>query len=428
MKQHFWFYLEPYTHALIKKDHLLIYNTLNGSVIEEKGNKEILTLVKGWLARKNGYVIALSAAELQTEPIAQFVQRIRQNMMGDLIDQAMVKGKPVQIPPQVKIMKKVEKHPQDGIGYHGFHVLNNLTGLSIYLNNASTPRLVGAPDFPFDAYRQFTAPCFAGAKKQELKLDSLLDFLHQSKGSMLDRINILGGDIFQYSQFPQLVEALDKIPVHKAYYIRYSQLSGRHAGHLSPITAAGSSVELNVIVDFPICEEAWFHCLWVMREAGLSPRFQFIVTNTQELNQAEHIIASAQVPHFSYAPYYNGRNLDFFKEAVFIDREDVLAELPEQRRILARGVLNPLHYGHLTIMANRHIYANINELKIAVLGMNTLYDVVHRAMGRSQSWHRARTRVKPCSQCVFQTLCPPISNYEHALGRNNLCHIWESVQ
>ncbi len=32
-----------------------------------------------------------------------------------------------------------------------------------------------------------------------------------------------------------------------------------------------------------------------------------------------------------------------------------------------------------------------------------------------------RQDVEPCKDCVFNSLCPPISNYEHVMGKHDLC-------
>jgi pseudo-rSAM protein len=108
---------------------------------------------------------------------------------------------------------------------------------------------------------------------------------------------------------------------------------------------------------------------------------------------------------------------------VFIDREDIFQEKSDMRKIQVRGEVNPLHYGHLTILNNGHIHANIYEPKIGKLGNDSLYDVLDKALYKRKSWRRIRAKVKPCNQCVFQMMCPPISNYEYALGRYNLCHV-----
>ena len=41
----------------------------------------------------------------------------------------------------------------------------------------------------------------------------------------------------------------------------------------------------------------------------------------------------------------------------------------------------------------------------------------------SKNWFRTRSKVKPCKSCIYNALCPPISNYEYYLKEYNLCNI-----
>ncbi len=57
--------------------------------------------------------------------------------------------------------------------------------------------------------------------------------------------------------------------------------------------------------------------------------------------------------------------------------------------------------------------------------MITIHGRTYKEMYRGKSWRRIRKKVEPCKKCTFEALCPPLSNYEYALGANNLCHIRE---
>jgi pseudo-rSAM protein len=85
--------------------------------------------------------------------------------------------------------------------------------------------------------------------------------------------------------------------------------------------------------------------------------------------------------------------------------------------------VNPFHFGTLTVLSNGSIYANVNTQRLGSLNGGSLHDVVYKEMYRGKSWRRIRKKVEPCKFCTFDALCPPLSNYEYALGRNNLCHI-----
>jgi pseudo-rSAM protein len=112
---------------------------------------------------------------------------------------------------------------------------------------------------------------------------------------------------------------------------------------------------------------------------------------------------------------------------VFVDKEDLQEAKPTCREIYARQLVNPLHFGTLTVLSNGHIHANINVSRLGILNHDSIYEVVYKEMYRGNSWRRIRKRVEPCKRCTFEALCPPLSNYEYAFGRNNLCHIRDTA-
>ena len=48
-------------------------------------------------------------------------------------------------------------------------------------------------------------------------------------------------------------------------------------------------------------------------------------------------------------------------------------------------------------------------------------------MDKGKSWWKLRTNIKPCNNCLYNLLCPPISNYEYVIGKYNLCNIKKAL-
>jgi pseudo-rSAM protein len=387
------------------------------------------------ISRKNLYVIEMTEKDLQDKRVEQFILELRTHFMGDLIDQSLVNGKPIQIPADIKLMKKAEKHPDGSFEYKDNYQLTNLYELTVFLNQSINVETPGG--YPLDAYRQFISPCFTGdrIKKKEistrkndgdfLPLPTLLNFIDEAENSLLHRLNISGGNIFDYPQLAELIDALKSNPADKVFYLHYTHLRSNNLVSLQKLGLTGSGNQLHVMVNFPVQIEKFEYCLNTLQDCStnIQHEFQFIVTNMDEFEQADQLINAFGINNIKYVPFFNGHNFDFFKQAVFIDREDIFQEKSDMRKIQVRGEVNPLHYGHLTILNNGHIHANIYEPKIGKLGNDSLYDVLDKALYKRKSWRRIRAKVKPCNQCVFQMMCPPISNYEYALGRYNLCHV-----
>ena len=85
--------------------------------------------------------------------------------------------------------------------------------------------------------------------------------------------------------------------------------------------------------------------------------------------------------------------------------------------------MNTQTFGKLTIMSDGNIYVNANSPKAGNLGGKAIREIVFDEIYNGESWLKTRMEVSPCAGCLYNFLCPPLSNYEHVIGRNNLCHV-----
>lgn len=431
MIKKYWLYLEPYVHVSVKREHTLIYNPLNKKVLEYKNNPQIAGMARRLQSMKNSYVIKLTSKELENPQKAKFVEKLRESFMGDLLDSDWVEGKPLQIMPNVRVMKdspkskrRVETGNEDG-GFIGMELMSYLSEISLYINNGNRRE---HPVFN-NAYRQFLFPYNGGKRKTELPLQSIKDIVNEAKGSSLFRLNILGGNIFEYPDFKKLNEFLNTIPVIKTYFVYYRDLRSREDA-LKSIhqnrafdKAKRFQWELDVSVDFPVREELFLNVVKMTGGSGLNTKFYFILEDETEFEEAENLAVKFNLTDYSFQPYYNGKNLDFFNDTVFLTREDVLESNSTQKDIFARMEVNQTDFGKLTILSNGNIHSNVNSPALGKLGKDSLFDVVDKEIRRGRNWRRTRQYIIPCRRCVFQYLCPSPSNYEYAVGKNNLCHI-----
>ncbi|MCP4215963.1 MAG: hypothetical protein GY765_15020, partial [bacterium] len=116
-------------------------------------------------------------------------------------------------------------------------------------------------------------------------------------------------------------------------------------------------------------------------------------------------------------------NASFFESSVYSSKEDIIEDRPTMKEILARQVLNTSYFKRLIISCDKKIRTNPNRAACGVLGKGHIADALFKELNHGQSWTRLRKNVNPCKSCVYHALCPPISNYEHVLDKNNLCHV-----
>ncbi|MCP4150460.1 MAG: TIGR04150 pseudo-rSAM protein [bacterium] len=421
MEKQYWFYIDSFVHISVKKDALLFYNPYTGKFIEYYGKKKVSKLVKRLQAPRNLGVVLLKASELEDHEISEFVNTIREYFMGDLIDTEFSEGKPVQMPRVIKIQKDVKYLKKDDSRTVGEGVMDYLSEVSLYINDRCEQNCVSCSS----AYRQFRI-CTAN-KKKNLSLDmNVLDrFFMEIKSCSLSNINILGGDIFAFPELDSLIERISAVNYGTAtFFQHYLNIAG-YKDELRRLKALESLCKL--AVTFPVDENKLNAALDAVNDAGLETTPYFVIENETDIDKAETLVQKFTIGNFSFQPYFNGYNPDFFEDNVFIDREDIEEARPVLKDIYTRSTINFLNFGRLTVLPNGRVHANINESGLGIIGKDSVYEILIKEMETGKSWRKIRKNVSPCKSCLFENLCPPISNYSTGLGRYDLCTIRQKV-
>lgn len=425
-QNNYWLVLDNYVHIVLKGDSLLCYNTLTGGILEynRKSREDIdpiITLIKRLHSAKNQGAVRLTSRQISDPVIAPFVNQMREAFMADVMGTSLSKGKPVQMLPYLKVHKDVEKIKKFSTRSVGEEMMKYLAEVSIYINNVCALDC----DVCASAYRQFLCCTRTSNKKDNMDISSLTKLMEQLKGLPQIRLNILGGDIFKYPHLEALLNLLREQPpsfkhVFYSHYVNLPQEQDIY--RLFPPASA-----LKILITFPVLdqkEEHWLQALATARHCqalDIDTQFLFVIAQETHFSQAEELIETHALENYMFLPFYNRRNETFFRENVFLDKEDILEARPGMRDIIARQMVNPLHFGTLTVLSDRRIYANVNAPPLGSLEKNPISDAVYKEMYRGKSWRRIRKKVEPCKHCVFEALCPPLSNYEYALKKNNLC-------
>lgn len=416
-KKEYWLSLETYVHISIKRESLLLYNSLTGKSLEYSGkhNKTILEMIRRLISPKNLCIIRLKEEELQAPVISDFIQDIRNFFMGDLIDISFYRDKPIQIMPIINVKGDIGHLKKETYNSVGEGMMEYLTEIFLHICGACDQNC----NICNHAHKQFPCCTHNNNKGCELDVLKIKGLIEEIKSSSLINLNILGGNIFTYSKFKELTGIINHLRAQKIYYAHYLNVI-EASSNLKFLNPRSSS--LKILVPFPLDEEKFKTALETLKNTRLDSKFIFIIQSAEEFEKAEALISSFQIADYEFQPFFNGRNMNFFMEGVFTNKEEVLEAKPKMKSIYTNSVVNSLNFGRLTILSNGHIHANVNALRLGILGKNSIYDVLYKEMYHGKSWRRIRKNVEPCRHCTFEALCPPLSNYTYALGRNNLCH------
>ncbi len=414
----YWLYLHPYVHLSIRKSGAILFNTLSGKLLEYKSQCKEYELIKRLNQKKILYVVMLTPKEIEGE-LGGFIEEIRNYFFGDIIECNYSSGKPIQMRPALWLDKKSE-----GVGHEGVNskllkedeLSEYLESICLYINNQCDRNCKICSDalkqFPFCHKNEF--------HKSEIGMEYIRLLLTEIKRTRLFKLKILGGDITRYSSFSALIALLNRTQILKEYVLHYLNYENVEP-YLKQMCSKYSII--NILVNFSIERDILKRVSAISNTGDIKMKFSFVLQNEDDFKIAQRLISENRLNRVTFLPFFNGYNLDFFETEVFINKTSIQRNRPNMKEILARGTLNTYSFKKLSILSNRKIYANLNNPSIGVLGKNRILDVIDRELETGKSWRKIRKNVDPCKGCAFNLICPPISNYEYVIGRNNLCHV-----
>jgi len=415
-KENIYFTIEPYVYISIKKNRAFLYNILNQKIIESD-YPSIINVIKKLKRGNQLQVIKLNWDQVKKErEVFQFLKKARNYFMGDLIHSPKAFTKPVQLIPMSGLQEdEDEKKRHFSFAKRGKIYLREIT---LFINASCDLDC----NICRHAYKQVPCCFKTRSTPQELDLEIIKKILKETDTGFLTKINICGGNILKYKKYSELVDLLEKSNITKALYIHYLNLTSSAAGFNIP---DHQSFLLNILVTFPVKQETFKEILFQLKNKNLNFKVVFITQTERELFQAQDILKRFRIDQFSFSPYYNGKNITFFKKYVYVKKKNLLRSKPSIKDILARKVVNHNYFGHLVIQNSGDVYASTNDNKpMGNISSDSIGQFVCKELQKKNRWLKTRDRVKPCRDCHYQLLCPSISNYEYAIGKNNLCTIY----
>lgn len=375
----YWFKIEPYVHISIVNSNVLLYNTFDGSFIESK-DIEIVKLLKETLLKENFGVVLLTAERYNLDNIRKFIMELRAKYMGDIIDIELSKSKPVQIMPFTSLVNTQELFKKQNFPT-GKKILEYLSEISIYVDYNTNI----------------------------MDLNSFLKSLPN-----ISTVNIIGNlkDVANYKE-PLLV--LDQFPSLKKITCNYSNVISLQPEFVN-------NFSYSILINYPIDISKWNYSRRLLLNQSIPFECIFEVTSMDNYSQINKFIEEFGIEKHQLKPVYTGDNIDFFKENVFLTKDDILSTPLSISDFFINQSMNIFDFGKIAIMSNGDIYANVNYPILGNIHTHSIYEIISKELEEGRSWLRIRNQA-PCNTCLYQWFCPSPSNYEIAIGRPNLCHV-----
>lgn len=410
----FWFYLDPYTFVFKGIRGWLVYNSLNGESIDvDNSQTEITRILEEINKKDSGYCTLLTERQVENEIIHRFINNIKKTFCGDIIDCSLSKVKPFVIKPLLDLLNDPRKSELSKDMFNHDNLLSYIHDVSIYIN--TTCKMFCKYCNAYYKQNQF---CTLYTQKQMLCIEDYNELLLRLNTIGIKKIKLFGGDLLSCSLFDELLKLIDYFNIDVEIYIHYRNILPLKLSHIE----FNNNLSFFILSDSISIKEENIKKL--DRECSLNNIFYswiFVITSEDELNIINNLINDNKISANLF-PFFNGSNLDFFKQYVYLNKGDILDETISKKQIFSRQVLNENFFGKISIMPDGSVYTNLNGTSIGNLKTNSLNEIIYNEISKGDSWLHTRSQ-GICLDCRFRYLCPSPGSYELVIGNRSLCNV-----
>ena len=400
--------MKPNVYADFKEKQALLYDTDSGKCITLFQGEQI-ALVKALYEDLNLGSVEVSSCDLTDDEKGACIRLLNDYGMAHLIPMDECPTKPVALVPILSLNKDVDKLKDKEEGK--LLLSKDITKYLLDVNIQLTDHCPLSCSHCSGYCKQF--PCCSQGREPigQLPADSLERLLRQVSHYPVRTINITGGDIYTYkhldlfsSQFAAGTKMLN-------FYVNYLNYRPHETVDCHRI---------HVLVNTPLHTDRLKEVIAQTRQKDV--HFHAIVEDGQQYEAIVSILEEAQVEDFQIHPFYNGANMDFFKENVYLSKEDIESGKLSIREIFRNQKMNANFFGSLYFYPDGTVKANPNCKVLGNIMNDEIVDIIFKEMIDNSAWRKVRNAA-PCNGCVYQFICPPLSNYELAIGKSDLCTV-----
>lgn len=393
MEEKYWFVIRSSVFIWKKGSSCYFYDSESfAGKLFALQDPDITSLVNKLLDIDNLYSLEICQTELQKEALRAFIDTLISLGMGRLFNQKEIKGRPIQFPPILNLQSDVERLKKEGdkISFAGENVLLNLHSL------------------------QF-----------ELPVPGNDSFMEAACG-ILDAVYIFISEIMITGYHPCLNtyqifwEKMRESAGVKKFGFDLSSLTEEMVNGLRALDLPHIQIKFLIKPGFNPDKLERFRQLF----AFATLFYEFEVFEEADCEPVDKLTSDWDPAFLHIQPRLNGKNLDFFKKYVYITQQDLERTRQTKQNIFAHQALNTNDFGKLRITSDGNVYANLHHAPLGKI-TDDIHRMVYQEMYEGTSWRRVRNSA-PCSDCVYQWLCPSLSDYELEIGRPDLCFKNES--
>ena len=406
-KAKYWLTILPHVYYIQKNGEALVYNTQNGENIHTE-NIQVINLLEQMHDKKNLGVIAFNETTCNHPDIDVFLKESISKNICNLIEVIDGQSKPIQLMPILNLQRDIDKLKQEEGRSLGEDVLHYLSDATIYVNNSCNLNCQDCENYISQFFH-----CSKSSGAENIEFELLKQFLKQLAFTFIRRLAITGGNIFLYPYLSELITFLQKEKIRPLFGVHYGNIDIKKIALLNDFP-------IEIFVTFPLDNSSVKNITGLLKQNNI--KIVFGITSEETYNQAETLISKYGIENYAYNPFYDGGNQAFFKENIYLTKEDIFNDTISQRLIFSHQKLNTNFFGKIQLFPNGDIKAHPAKNIVGNYKQEPLVKILEKEMITNTAWRVIRDKA-PCDNCLYQFLCPSPSNYEIVFGKDNLCNI-----
>lgn len=399
--------INSFVHANTQDDIVLFYNTLNGKYVVIE-NRTFSQAVKQ-LMESNEDNYLLPATDLSDEDI----HCLTDALIGTLIENEHI---PVQFIPRTFLdgyavsvfseglsaiiseedsASQKEQKEIEYLSLMGKNVMTYLSVVNIHYSSFSNEKYSAYQD----AHKQYLYPQIGPSSLMDL--EKVRGFIKEWK--YIKRVNLIIGDIHEKD-----VNIINEF----VQYLKKKNVQVNLYGCLCYSSIISSLLCDNLYcwvtnVDHGLNLEAF-------RQKGLT--LLGLICGENDFEFVETLCGEANIFACN-----NSHNEQFCFESSGYELEEIMQEIISESSIRTNMTLNFNLFGTLWIYSDNKVYSCPNDNELGDIKQNTLKEILYKEFTVSKSWFKIRQEYTFCQDCIFNGLCPPITNFELCL-KKTLCN------
>lgn len=398
----YWLVLYPDTFLWLKNGSGLLYNSKNFKHFTFSCIGKIKKLCDTLVDLDNLYSTELTETLLLNQNVKQWVDEITGMEAGELIEQNGQNNKLTSYYPVLTIQNNVDHIRWKDELNMGGEIIKNLDELIFYINGSSN----GSDEF----YKQAFYPL---GPTTSIDFELIESFVKKCRNGLLKKITFIG-DLSNYKDF----DKLQKWILDNDYFVHLVLAAGDIDTDITKFKwFTNERIEISIVVNNNFTLSKQFE---LFKNYFDKVKWIFPVTSITQFESVNSIIDEKELNGYDIVPLYTGNNKTFFEENIYTTQDEFNDTNLSRREIFINMALNVHNFGKLTIMPDCKVYSNVNEEPLGNID-TPIYDMIFKEMTEGKSWLNVRDD-EPCCNCVYQWLCPSPGNYEHVIGKPNLCH------